>query len=133
MSSDVKYLGGILDNKLNFNKHITTKIKKVMSNFIHVRVVQKHLSKQAYITLILMSCMSHLDYGNALLCGLPYKSINRYHTMLNMCTKLVLQCPKYLSTTKALMDLHWLPIKQQLQFRIQRHKQHCTKIYQGSG
>ena len=39
MSSNVKYLGGILDNKLNFNKHITMKIKKAMSNFIHIRVI----------------------------------------------------------------------------------------------
>ena len=37
-SSDVKYLGGILDNKLNFNRHITMKLEKAMSNFIHIKV-----------------------------------------------------------------------------------------------
>ena len=30
MSSNIKYLEGILDNKLNFNKHITMKIKITM-------------------------------------------------------------------------------------------------------
>ena len=39
MNSDVKYLGGILDNKLNFKKHITMKIKKAMSNFICIRAI----------------------------------------------------------------------------------------------
>ena len=39
MSSDVKYLGAILEHKLNFNKHVTTKIKKAMSNFICIGVI----------------------------------------------------------------------------------------------
>ena len=39
VSSDVKYLGGILENKLNFNKHIYMKIKIAMSNFICIRAI----------------------------------------------------------------------------------------------
>ena len=39
MSSNVKYLGGILDNKFNFNKHITMKAKKAMSNFTYIRAI----------------------------------------------------------------------------------------------
>ena len=71
MSSEVKYLEEILDNKLNFNKHITMKIKKAMSNFTCIRVIWKYLSKQACTTLVLMLSIAHLDYGNALLYGLP--------------------------------------------------------------
>ena len=90
MSSNIKYLRGILDKKLNFNKHITTKIKKAMSNFIHIRAMWKYLSKQACSTLLLMLCILHLDYGNALLYGLAKKSIKRLQTAQNMCAKLVL-------------------------------------------
>ena len=39
MSSKVKYLGGILDAMLSFNKHITMKIKKAMTNFIHIKAI----------------------------------------------------------------------------------------------
>ena len=39
MSSNVKYLGGILDSKLNFNKHITMQVKKAIVNFIHIRAI----------------------------------------------------------------------------------------------
>ena len=35
-----------------------------------------------------------------------------------MCAKLVVQCSKYSSTTQALMDLHWLPVEQGIQFKI---------------
>ena len=118
MSSDVKYLREILNNKLNFNKHITLKIKKAMSNFIHIRATWKYLSKQACTTLVLTLCISHLDYDNALLYGLPKKSIKRLQTVQNMCAELVLQCSKYLSTTQALMDLHWLLIEQWIQYKM---------------
>ena len=70
ISSDVKYIGGILDNKLNFNKHITMKIKKAMPEFKCIRAIWKYFSKQACTTLVLMLCISHLDYGNAVLHGL---------------------------------------------------------------
>ena len=118
MTSSVRYLGGMLDTTLNFNKHITMKIKKAMTNFICIKAIQKYLSEHACTTLVLMLCILHLDYCNALLYGLPKKSINRLQTIQNMCAKLVLQHSKYLSTTQALMDRHWLPIKLQIQFKI---------------
>ena len=71
MSSDVKYLGGTLDSQLSFNKDITMKIQKVMSNFTCIKAIQKYLTKQACTTLVLSFCITHLDYGNVLLYGLP--------------------------------------------------------------
>ena len=52
------------------------------------------------------------NYANALLYGLPKKSINMLQTVQNMCARLVVQCAKYTSVTQALMDHHWLPIEQ---------------------
>ena len=71
MVPDVKYLGGILDRELNFNKDITMKIRKAISNFVHIKSIQKYLTKQACTTLVLSLCISHLDYSNVLLYGLP--------------------------------------------------------------
>ena len=118
MSSNVEHRGGILDNKLNFNKDITMKIKIAMSNFIRICPIQKYLSKQTCTTLVLMLCIFHLDYGNALLYHLLRISTNRFQTIQNMCAKLVLQNSKYPDTNEVLMDLHWLPIEQQILFKI---------------
>ena len=70
------------------------------------------------MTLVLSLCVTHLDYGNALLYGLPKKSIKRLQIVQNMCAKLVLQCSKYSSAIEALMDLYWLPIEQCIQYKI---------------
>ena len=45
MSSDVKYLGGTLDSQLNFNKDITMKIQKAMSNITCIKAIWKYLTK----------------------------------------------------------------------------------------
>ena len=111
MSTDVKYLGGILGNNLNFNKQITMKIDSHVKLHMHKGNV-KIPSKQACTTLVLMLCILHLDCVNALLYGLPRKSINRFQRIQNMYNKVVLQCLKYSSTTEALMDLHWLLTEQ---------------------
>ena len=71
MTPDIKYLRGTLDSELNFNKDITMKIWKAMSNFTHIKAIQKYLTKQACTTLVLSLCILHLDYSNALLYGLP--------------------------------------------------------------
>ena len=42
-----------------------------------------------------------------------------------MCAKLVLQCSLYSITTEVLMDVHWLPIEKQIQFKI------LTIMYKG--
>ena len=106
MTPDVKYLRGTLDSQLNFNKDITMKIWKAISNFTHIKAIQKYLTKQACTTLVLSLCILHLDYGNALLYVLPKKSIKRLQTVQNICAKLLLQCSKYSSATQTLMDLH---------------------------
>ena len=90
MSSDVKYLGGTLDSQLSFNKDITMKIQKVMSNFTHIKAIWKYLTKQVCMTLVLYLCVTHFDYGNVLLYSLPKKSIKRLQTVHNMHVKLVL-------------------------------------------
>ena len=63
----IRYLGGFLDQSLTFNNNISQKIKAAMGNFPLIKSVRKYLSKDACATLALMLCISHLDYGNALL------------------------------------------------------------------
>ena len=118
LSGKVKYLGGVIDNMINFESHVSLKVQKAMANFIKIKSICKYITREACTTLVLMLCMSHLDYSNTLLYELPNKTIKRYQVIQNICAKLVLGRPKYSSSTEALKCLHWLPIQQRITYKI---------------
>ena len=62
----VRYLGGFLDQHLNFRKHINEKANK--SNGQHKKIVQytMYLTVQSCTTLVLMLCITYLDYANVI-------------------------------------------------------------------
>ena len=89
-----------------------------MANFIKIKSICKYIILEACTTLLLMLCMSHLDYLNALLYGIPNKTLNKYQRIQNICAKLALGKSKYDSSTESLKTQHWLPIQQQTEFKI---------------
>ena len=118
LSNKVKYLGALLDNTLSFDLHVSSKVQKAMANFIKIKSICKYITWEACTTLLLMLCMSHLDYLNAVLYGIPNKTLNKYQRNQNMCAKLGLGKSKYDSSTESLKTLHWLPIQQWIEFKI---------------
>ena len=114
ISKVVRYLGGFLDQQLNFKQHIKEKVKKAMTNLIKIHAIWKYLTVQVCTTLILMFCITHLNYANAILYGLPKSTLGKYQTIQNMCDRLILNRNKYSSSALALKELHWLPIEQKI-------------------
>ena len=62
--------------------------------------------------------LSHLDYSNSIMCGLPDGSIAMLQRVQNWSAKVVLCRSKYDSSTEALQTLHWLPVKERIVFKI---------------
>lgn len=62
--------------------------------------------------------LSHLDYANSVLCGLPTKSIQKLQRVQNWAAKVVLCHSKYDSSSDALKQLHWLPVSQRIDFKV---------------
>ena len=117
-SSATKYLGAHLDSTLNFKQHIKTKCKATMFNLQHIHATRKYLTKSASNKLMVSLVISHLDYANALLGGLPKCSINQLQRVQNIAAKIVLGKGRYNSSTRCLAELHWLPFQQRIEFKI---------------
>ena len=117
----MRYLGGLLDQHVNFKQHIKDKAKKAMANMIKIHAIWKYLTIQSCITLVLMLCNTYLDYANAILYSLPsitLRDTKKYQTIQNICAKLVLNKNRYSSSSWALRKLHWLPIQQRIEYKI---------------
>ena len=117
-SDAIRYLGVWLDATLNFKLHVTKKCKAAMANIIRIRGIHHLLTEEAASSLVLSLCVSHLDYCNAALYGLPDITISRMQRVQNMCVHLVLRRTKWDSATACLAKLHWLPIRQCITFKI---------------
>ena len=73
MSYNIQYLGGYLNTNLTFSEEVKQKVKAAMANFVKIRSIRKYLSVSTYTTLVLMLCISHIDYVNVILYGTTKK------------------------------------------------------------
>ena len=117
-SSITKYLEAHLDSALNFKQHIKTKCKTAMFNLQCMHATRKYLTRSASNKLMVSLVISHLDYTNALLGGLPKCSIDQLQRVQNIAAKIVLGKGRYDSSTRCLAEVHWLPIQQRIEFKI---------------
>lgn len=87
-------------------------------NIQRVKQVRKLLTIDACKIIMCGLVLSHLDYSNAILAGLPKCSINKLQRVQNIAAKLVLNRHKFDSSTECLKELHWLPIRLRIEYKI---------------
>ena len=75
ISSDLNYLGVLLDQNLKLKSHILTKTKRAAYHLYRIRQIAKFLDLPAKKILISSLVMSQLDYANAIFINLPNNSI----------------------------------------------------------
>ena len=71
-----RYLGAYLILTLNFKEHIKIKCKAAMMNLLKIKLTKKFLTRKASSRAVIALVMSHLDYANNTLFGLPKTSKN---------------------------------------------------------
>ena len=110
-SSCIRYLGAPADERLSFKQHITNKCRMVMWNLQKLKVISSVLTEDVCKTSVGTLVMSHMDYANAILMGIPEVDTQKMQWVQNMATKLVHNCLKTESSTGCLISLHWLLVR----------------------
>ena len=111
---------------VTFKDHVTQKCRLAMLNIKHIRSIRDYLDQEACEILVNGLVLSHLDYCNSILIGLPNVTINKLQRVQNIAAKLILKLKPYDSSTQALKTLHWLPIRLRIQFKIACTVHKCT-------
>jgi len=116
----VRNLGVIFDSSLSFKNHIDLVIRNCNFCIRNLYAVRRYLDRQCLLTLIHSLVLYRVDYCNCLWVGLPKYSLRRLQSVLNRAARLVFSAPPKTPTTSFLIELHWLPIKARIEFKIWR-------------
>jgi hypothetical protein len=117
-SKSVRNIGVQFDQYLNMEEHVRKTCKAATFNLRNIYRIRKFLTCDATVKLIHAFISSKIDYGNALLAGVPNKLIHKLQLIQNTAARIVVNASKYDHVTPILRKLHWLPVKQRVQYKV---------------
>ena len=81
-------------------------------------MIQKFLTREICHQLTLSPAISHLDHGNAILIGCPDVTLGLMQKVKKAAPRMVLNKHPSYSATECLKQLHWLPIKLKIEYKV---------------
>ena len=114
----VRNLGVIFDCELKMNEHVSQTTRKCYGKLKEIASIRRYISTKVTQTLIQSMVMSHLDYGNSLLYGISEQLLSKLQRVQNAAARIVLGYNKRDHISEGLMQLHWLPIRYRIKFKI---------------
>jgi len=114
----VRDLGVYFDSKLSMRNHISRITRLCFYQLRRLRTIRHHLGRHVTQQLVSAFVLSRIDYCNALLAGLPASTLAPLQRCQNAAARLVLNLKTSDHITPALIELHWLPIKYRIIYKL---------------
>ena len=114
----VRDLGFIIDSKLTMSDHVSSVVRSCFFQLRQMRSVRHSLPVEARKALVHCFISSRIDYCNAILYGVSGVVLRRLQTVLNAAARLVVDAGRCQHITPVLRDLHWLPVKERILYKI---------------
>ena len=122
----VNNLGVYLDSELTLEREVSKLCQVCYSHLHRLRTERRSLSKECLRTLVHAFVTSRVDHCNGLLYGSYSYLLDRLQSVLNSAARLVLSIAKFSGISAAIRDeLHWLPIRKRIEFKIVLLMRHC--------
>ena len=118
LSRSMRDLGFIIDNNLTCNEQIQTVIKNANFSLRNIAFIKKSLDDDSMKKLVHNYIINRLDYCNSLYYELSVYQLKKLQIVFNRATRLIVGISPSERITPVLIDLHWLPIKAQIVFKI---------------
>lgn len=117
-SMTARNLGCVFDHTMSMDYHINNICSSCFYHLKNISAIRSSLTRDATEKLIHAFISSRLDGCNALLYDLPSELLNKLQRVQNAAARILTRTPKYASISRTLQELHWLPIRQRIKFKI---------------
>ena len=114
----MKSLGVVIDSRLTFAAHALAVRRACNYHIRALRHIRHLLTLDVAKTLACSIVGARLDYCNSILYGAPMSTVSKLQRVENSLARVVLQQPKRSHAEPLLRTLHWLPIKQRIQYKL---------------
>ena len=117
-SKSVTNLGVVLDRHYIMSQQVSKIIQSSTYKLRLINVIRPKLTKSVAERVVNAMVTSNLDYCNSLLYGIAGHQLLRLQRIQNTAARLILQRDRWSSATTMLNELHWLPIKKRISFKV---------------
>ena len=118
ITKKVRDLGVYIDNELKMEDQIKNTVKICNYHIRNIAFIRKYLDRNALQTLISNHILSRLDYCNTLYYALSKSLQKKLQRVQNSAARLITRTKQRERITPALIELHWLPIKARIEYKI---------------
>ena len=118
LSSTVSDLGVLIDGQLNMSDHVASVCRSCNFQLRQLRQIKGSLTSDAIKTLVHAFISSRLDYCNSLLVGVSEDVLRKLQLIQNAAARLVTGTRKFDHISPVLRDLHWLPIRKRITYKV---------------
>ncbi len=114
--------GVTFDNTLSMDRLINDVCWASYYHLRNIGLIKKKLTSDSK-TVAHAMVISRLDMNNTLYCGLPGYILDKLQWVQNSAARLLSGCSRRADITPVLKELHWLPVRQRITFKL------CTMVF----
>ena len=118
LQSSINNLGVYLDSRMSFDRQVSETCK---ASYFHIRAlrhIRSPLTSEACKMIAAAIIGSRLDYRNSLLAGTSVSNLAHLQFVQNTLAQVVTEKSCFCHITPVLSDLHWLPVRHRINFKI---------------
>ena len=106
-----------MDNRMSLSENIATLTQAYRYFLCNIQRIRPFFTIYSTQLTVQAMVLSHLDYCNCFLAGLPVSAIRPLQLTQNAAARLVFDVPRHSHVTLGSLPLHWLPVTACIKFK----------------
>ena len=132
-TTSARNIGVVFDATMDMQAQVSQIMRSCYAHIRAISQVRKYLTTDAAEKIVHAFVTSRLDNNNSLLHGIPDYLLNKLQLIQNNCARLIAQKRKSDHITSTLINLHWLPVKSRIEYKVLllafKAQNHAAPVY----